>query len=158
MDRQVFYCKSWFRAKKRPTEVWSEEQAKAAHENGKPYTALVDSVERPFCFLEVSAKAVSVGFLDNLLRESLSYDFQEVGPGKLFLTMATYRDFEGETDKVVSGTSYIFNQDGSIGIRREHFHPHSLETAESTGDVISNYALKPECGRYDELIRVERGL
>lgn len=157
MDRQYFYCKSWFRAKKCPTEIWSDGQAKAAHENGKPYTVLVDSAERPFCFLEISEKAVGVGFLDDLLRESVSYDFQEVEPGKLFLTMATHRDFEDETDKVVSGTSYIFDQDGSIAIRREKFHPHSVETATSTGDVSCNYASKPKFGRYEELIRVERG-
>jgi len=70
--------------------------------------------------------------------------------------MATYREFEGDTDKVVSGTSYIFDQDGSIGTRREEFYPYSLKTATSTGDVTANYAEKPEFGRYELLIRVER--
>ena len=50
MSRQVFYCKSWFRAKKRPTELWSEADARVAHEGGQAYVALVDSIERPFVF------------------------------------------------------------------------------------------------------------
>ena len=56
MKRSNFYCKSWFRAKKRPTEVWTEEQARSAHVNKQYYTVLVDSIERPYCFLEVADK------------------------------------------------------------------------------------------------------
>jgi hypothetical protein len=156
MERKVYFCKSWFRAKKRPTEVWSEKQARDAHKAGQLYTVLVDSIEQPYCFLEVTEKAVGVGFLDIFLRESLSYSFQEVEPGRLFLTMATYREFEGDTDKVVSGTSYIFKQDSVVTMRREFFDPHKLETTTSSADVAANYSPKPEFGRYEDLIRVER--
>ncbi len=153
---EVFFCKSWFRAKKCPTEMWSEDQAKAAHEKGLPYTILVGAVERPYCFLEVTEKAVGVGFLDEHLRESLSYDFREVESGKLFLTMATYREFIGDTDRVIIGTSYIFGQDGVVATRREFFNPHKLETATSSADVAANYSPKPKFGHYGDLIRVER--
>ena len=153
---EVFFCKSWFRAEKRPTEMWSEDQGKAAHERGILYTVLVGSVERPYCFLEVTAKAVGVGFLDEHLRESLSYAFQEVEPGRLFLTMATHREFDGDMDRVTSGTSYIFGQDGVVMIRREFFNPHRLETATSNSDVAANYSPKPKFGHYGDLIRVER--
>ena len=70
--------------------------------------------------------------------------------------MATYREFEGETDKVVNGTSYMFAQDGATQIRREFFNPHRLETANSSSDVSMNYDVMPEFGEYDRLIRVER--
>jgi len=157
MDRSIYFCKSWFRAKKRPTEIWSEDQAKEAHANKQCYTVLVDSAEQPYCFLEISEKAVGVSFLDENLRESLSYDFQEMSPGKLFLTMATHREFVGDTDKVSSGTSYIFNQDGSVRVRRELFVPeHKLESSSSSIDIESNYARMPLFGEYDDLIRVER--
>jgi len=158
MHRKIYFCKKWFRAKKCPTEVWSEEQARAAHDNNQPYTVLVDSGERPHSFLEVSENAVGVGFLDDFLRESLSYSFQEVEPGMLFLTMATYRTFDGDTDKLVDGTSYIFSQDGSVKMRRESFDPHRLETAESSANPTPNYSPKPAFGEYDDLIRVERGV
>jgi hypothetical protein len=157
MKRKIYFCKSWFRAKKRPTESWSEEQARAAHSESQPYTVLVDSAEQPYCFLEVTAKAVGVGFLDELLRESLTYGFQEVEAGKLFLTMATHREFVGDTDKVANGTSYIFNRDGTVSMRRESFVPtHKLETTASTADVTANYSAMPSFGEYDDLIRAER--
>jgi len=156
MKRSIFYCKSWFRAKKRPTEVWTEEQAKSAHAKKQPYAVLVDSIERPFCFLDVADKVVGVGFLDEHLRESLTYAFQEVEPGKLFLTMATHREFDGETDKVANGISYIFKQDGTVHLRREFFNPHRLETSFASSDVTTNYSTVPEFGEYDDLIRIER--
>ncbi len=156
MKRPVFYCKSWFRAKKRPTEVWTEEQARSAHAKKQPYVVLVDSIERPYCFLDVADKVVGVGFLDEYLRESLTYAFQEVEPGTLFLTMATHREFEGETDKIVCGISYIFKQDGVVHMRREFFNPHRLETATTSADVGMNYASMPEFGEYDDFIRTER--
>lgn len=156
MNRPIFYCKSWFRAKKRPTEVWTKEQAKSAHIKKQPYTVLVDSIDRPYCFLDIADKVVGVGFLDEFLRESLTYVFQEIEPGKLFLTMATHREFEGETDKVARGISYIFKQDGMVNVRREFFNPHRLETAVSSADVSSNYSPMPEFEQYDDLIRVER--
>ena len=157
MKQPVYFCKSWFRAKKRPTELWSEAQARAAHEKKQHYAVLVESIERPYWFLDVADKVVGVGFLDEHLRESLTYAFQEVEPGKLFMTMATYRKFEGDTDKVACGTSYIFDQDGNAQIRREIFLPeHKLETSTSKVDVTSNYSMMPSFGEYEDLIRVER--
>ena len=91
MNRPVYFCKSWFRAKKKPTEVWSREQAELAHINKQHYTVLIGSVDRPYCFLDIADKVVGVGFLDENLRESLTYAFQEFEPEKLFLTMATHR-------------------------------------------------------------------
>lgn len=115
----MFFCKSWFRAKKRPIEEWSEERARVAHERGELYTVLVGSTAEPWCFLEVTGQFVGVSFLDQRLREALSYDFQEVEPGLLFLTMATYRDFDDASDQVARGTSNIFTRDGSVSVRRE---------------------------------------
>jgi hypothetical protein len=156
MKRPIYFCKSWFRAKKRPIEIWPEDQARAAHVNKQYYTVLVDSINRPYCFLEIADKVVGVGFLDEYLRESLTYAFQEFEPGKLFLTMATHREFDGDTDKVASGISYMFDRNGTMQIRREFFNPHLLETAASSADVGSNYSPMPTFGEYDDLIRVER--
>ena len=156
MKRPIYFCKSWFRAKKQPTEVWTEEQARIAHKKKKLYTVLVDSIDRPYCFLEITEKAVGVGFLDEKIRECLTYGFQEFEPGKLFLTMATHREFEGDTDKVASGISYIFKRDGTVQMRREFFNPHRLETSTTSADVSTNYAATPEFGEYDDFIRIER--
>lgn len=156
MNRLVYFCKSWFRAKKKPTEVWSEERAKSAHASKQTYTVLVDSVERPYCFLDISDSVVAVGFLDEQLRETLTYAFQEIDTGKLFLTMATHREFDGNSDRVVSGETYFFDLDGTVRIRKEFFDPYRLETKETKADVQANFSPVPEFGRYEDLIRVER--
>jgi len=153
----LFYCKGWFRARKQPTEMWSEDVARQAHNRGAHYTVLVGSPERPTCFLEVSEKAVAVGFLDESLREKLSYSFQEVRPDTMFLSMVTYREFVGNSDAVAEGTSYIFKEGGEVSIQRKTFDPHTIETAESTLDLSGNYEAKPSFGHYGDLIKAERG-
>jgi len=152
----VTYCKSWFRALKEPTELWAPDQAEKAHKNRQPYGVLIGDPKAPVCFLEVNNDFVGVGFLDEKLRENLTYQFQEIEPGQLFLTMATYREFEGDTDQVTSGTSYYFSVNGSIKIEREKFDPHKLEVSENKGDVSGNYEKYPDFGGYDSLIRSER--
>jgi hypothetical protein len=156
MTQPIFYSRSWFRAKKKPTELWPAEKAEAAHLNKQPYTALIGSAAEPFCFLDIADKIIGVGFLDNRLRESLTYAFKEVEDGKLFLSMAVHREFEGESDKVASGVTYTFDQTGTVQIRREFFNPHRVETSSSSVDPAPNFAVKPEFGEYDDLIRVER--
>lgn len=156
MNEPFYYCKSWFRAKKRPTERWTLEQAKVAHESGRLYTVLVGSAERPNCFLEVGKDFVGVGFLDAQLRESLSYQFQQIEPGRLFLSMATYREFLGQSDNLSEGTTYFFSREGIVKIERERFQPHEKETSERSVDVLPNYSDIPIFGEYEDLIRIER--
>lgn len=157
MDRKIFFCKSWFAAKRMPTEVWTEAQARAAHESGRTYTVLLDSIERPYCVIDVTRDFVGVDFLDEQLREALTYHFEAVSSDRMFLTMAVHREFDATADKVLSGTTYIFAEDGALQIRREAFVPeHKLETAKSQADVSGNYVAAPQFGEYDEFIRVER--
>ena len=136
--------------------MWTEEQARHANDRGAPYTVLVGSPEKPTCFLEVTQNAVAVGFLDKALRERLSYSFKDAGPGMMFLSMATYRDFVGDTDVVAEGTSYIFEEGGEVSIRRQKFAPHVSETAAAVADVSGNYEPKPSFGNYGGLTRAER--
>jgi hypothetical protein len=156
MKRPIYYCKSWFRAKKKPTEFWSDEKARAAHLNQHPYTALVGSAEQPDCFVNVADNVIGVGFLDSHLRESLTYAFKEVEPGKLFLSMAIHREFVDESDTVASGATYTFDQDGMVQIRREFFQIRRVETSASSFDPALNYVVKPEFGQYEDLVHIER--
>jgi hypothetical protein len=159
MQRPIYFCKSWFAARKLTTEVWTEAQAKDAHDNGRNYTVLVDSIERPFCVILVMVNGIVVDFLDERLRKALSYQFQVVSPGRLFLSLATHREFDGDEDKVASGISYGFTQDGKVRIDRETFLPaHSLEVANTEADVSSNYVQAPSFGEYEEFTRMERQL
>jgi hypothetical protein len=157
MKRKVFFCKSWFRAKKKPTETWTIDQARYAHENGEPYVVLIDSQERPYCFLEVTKKYIGVFFLDQCLRENLSYEFQGIEDGQLFLREAIYREFDSDTDRVVSGSSYRFERDGKVNVRSETYFPeHFLETFCADVNVSKNFAQIPLFGEYEDLIVAER--
>ncbi len=153
----IYYCKKWFTQKKYAPEVWTEAQAKDAHGRGQAYSVLVDSLEEPFCVILVMAEAVVVDFFDEHLRKILSYQFQLVASGRLFLSMAIHREFDGESDKVASGTSYGFSEDGKVRIDRETFLPeHSLEVAHSETDVSSNYESVPKFGQYEAFMKMER--
>lgn len=156
MNPLVYYCKSWFRAKKRPTEIWTEEQARSAHASRKLYTVLIGALDAPTCFLEVNDKFVGVGFLDRHVREFVYYAFKEVEPGELFLSTATYREFEGDSDAVSVATTYSFDRHGDVKMRRQSLNPHRLEFSASIADVAANYAAWPEFGEYHDLTKVER--
>src|SRR6266550_4092128 len=96
----IHYSDGWFRAKKQPGKLWTPGQAKAAYDRCKLYVAIVGLLEKPSAFIEFNKDYVGVEFLDKLLRCYLSYSFQELQPGRLFLTMATHRDFYSDSDQV----------------------------------------------------------
>lgn len=155
--REYFYCKAWFQAKKQATLPYSDDEARRLHEEGRPYCVLVDSAERPTHFIEVKNDFVGVGFLDADLREYLTYRFQVVEPGKLFLSMSTRRAFEGQSDAVAKETSQIFRANGSVTIRRESFSPdYALEESKSTSALKGNWEKYPAFGNYENFIREER--
>jgi hypothetical protein len=152
----VFYSQSWFRAKKCAIGPMDEATARARHQAGESYAVLVDSASTPSCFVEMlmDKGMVGVGFFDAEGREYLTYQFHYVDDKTLFLTMATHREFEGS--KVILGTSYIFNQQGNLIIRREQMNPHKIEEAQSTYDPLENYERAPAFGDYSGVIRISR--
>lgn len=160
MQRPIYFCEGWFSAKKFAPEVWTEAQAKDAHDNGRAYTVLVDSIQRPFCVIDVmTSKFIGVDFLDEQLREALTYQFQLVPSGRMFLSMAIHREFDGDEDKVAKATRYNFAEDGKLQIRRTTYLPeHSQEVAHGQADVSANYEAVPEFGKYEAFMRMERPL
>lgn len=152
----AFFGKSWFRAKKRVTELWDKQEAKIAHEQRRPYVAVLEKSGQIFCYIEANSGYIGVGFLDSAVREFLSYQFQEVEPGRLFLTMATHREFDGGTDRVKCGTTYYFKPDGCVSVEAEDFEANQLTTTKTTVDVSNNWEDYPNFGDYQSLARVER--
>lgn len=132
------------------------------HESGELYTVLIGSDVKPACFINITKNAgwVSVGFLDQELREYLFYSFKLINDNKLFLSMAVHREFaENEGAGILnvsSGTTYIFNEDGNTTVREERFNPYKLEESQTMVDISGNYDKFPEFGKYDLLIRKER--
>ncbi|HAF2129171.1 TPA: lytic transglycosylase [Salmonella enterica] len=164
MKKHIFYCKSWFRAKNKPIELWSENKARKKHITGESYTVLIGSDVKPSCFVEVMKNKgwVGVSFLDQELREYLLYNFRLLDDDRLFLSMAVHREFAENEGKgagilnVSSGTTYIFNEDGNTIVREEQFNPYKLEESQTLVDISGNYDKFPDFGKYDILIRKER--
>jgi hypothetical protein len=152
----IAFGKSWFRAKKRLTDPWNESKARGAHEQRQPYVAALGNGEGIHCFVEVNNDYIGVGVLDNAMREYLSYQFQELEPSRLFLTMATHREFDGETDRVKSGTTYYFKPDGSVTVEAEDFTTGHLGTKKMQADVSGNWEEYPAFGDYQSIARADR--
>jgi hypothetical protein len=153
---KITYGYKWFRPKKRLTEVWDEARARKAHEDRQLYVAVVGEITSPTCFVEINNNYIGVGFLDRLLREYLSYTFDEVEPGRLFLKAATHREFDGDCDKVSRGETYMFGQDGSVRVRKEDYLESNHSVAESKLDVGGNWEPYPTFGQYESIIRENR--
>lgn len=158
MKTSLVYCKSWSRFNKKPIESLSPEKAHQQHNEGKYYTVLVGSESKPSCFIEITRanKMVGVCFLDSLQREYLTYQFNLLNEYRLFLSMVTYREFEGDTDEIVSGTLYLFKENGETVIRKEYIKMNKIDESETVSDVLKNYDIFPEFGKYDNLIKKER--
>jgi hypothetical protein len=158
MSQDVYYCKAWSIGYKEPIDLWSVKKAHKKHDVGGSYTALIGSDSMPSCFVDIMRNSgwVSVSFLDEHLREYLLYNFQMLDIGKLFLSMAVYREFDGDADLVINGTTYHFKEDGHTIIREENISNNTSERSETYSDVAGNYEQFPEFGKYDSLIRKER--
>lgn len=153
---KVSYCKSWFRARKIPTEIWTQDEAEAAHEAGTLYTVLLGPTDAPNIFLEVTGSYVGVGFLDEFLREQTTYQFQKKDADRLFLSSAVHRTFIGESDKIHMGTVYFFSPDGSVKIDETDYTSNSTKTAQSMQAVGTNWEDFPTFGDYTSIARFER--
>lgn len=155
---EFYYCDFWFGAKKSARNIISESEAKSRHESQARYTVLVGSTTTPSAIVDVllGKDMIGVDFLDEHLRERLTYQFQRVASDKLFLSMVVHREFTGKSDNVAKGTCYIFNEDGRLTIIKEAFSPHHLEECSTTHDPIGNYEPVPVFGHYSGLIAEER--
>jgi hypothetical protein len=126
---EIHYTDGWFRAKKRPGELWSSERAHSSFKQRTLYAAVIGPLKHPTAFMEFNRDWIGVNFLDRLLRVYLNYSFVEVEPGRMFLTMSTYREFEGLSDNVKNGTTYIFKQDGLVLLREQDVTNKVLRTS-----------------------------
>jgi hypothetical protein len=139
-------------------------QAKDAFDNRRLLTVVVRSGDQPAAFITFNDGYVGVSFLDPAVREYMVYDFVEKSPGRLFMTQAVHREYDGETDRVKSGTSYFFREDGGVTVERQDFTwtegqsspVATVSTKETRVNVSGNWDDYPRFGEYDALLRLER--
>jgi hypothetical protein len=92
-------------------------------------------------------------FLDELKRGYLSYQFDNSGSGKLFLSISIYRDYADASDDPSKVTTFKFRPDGAMEIFVAD--PKTSTEQEKTGtvDVAPNWETYPEFGQYSNLCR-----
>jgi hypothetical protein len=154
----VYYCEKWFNPGKRATRPLDEAAARRRHDARQPYTALMGSLEAPSHVISLAEPWVSVTFMDDALRGYLRYDFKETRHGKLFLTMAVYREFEGESMDPVTFAEFTFREDGHATTERRDRQSGNAFESERVVDVSANWEDYPQFGDYTSLCRKERDL
>jgi hypothetical protein len=160
------YCRDWARHLAAPTEVWDEQKARRAHERGKLYTVLVGTHERPECFLHVrlELKYIGVNFLDRFFRVNLSFQFEEIEPGRMFLERAIEVEFDRDAPQDLSPNEArsireirtVFKPTGWVDIWRRDVNTGNMEHAEGPQDVARCWEPLPRFGDYAGVIRRER--
>ena len=153
---KYFYTKGWFRAKKAALAVYTQDEAKVLHDNNQLYCVLVGDIEKPTSFLEINHDFFGVSFLDEILRPKMDYQFTVQSNGKLFLSMAVYREYENSTDNVRKGTTYIFSTNGNLVIQEQSFPSGEVSESHKIVDIKTNWEEVPEFGDYTSLLRQER--
>lgn len=152
----IFYCEKWFNAKKSPINIIDRDSARKHHESREPYTAVIGGEDSPSFVVSLAANWVTVSFLDRLKREYLSYDFSEVQPEHLFLTMAEHRDFAGETDEVLLISRFAFQPDGRMLAEKRNLETGETEERQALANVNTNWEDYPRFENYESVCRKER--
>ena len=154
---EMKFCKKWFRAKKRPLDPLTEDEAQLLHQNQEPYGVLVFKDEKLFSFLEIKKGYVGVGFFDDFQREYLIHQYQQLQNDDLFLTMVISRQFQDHTDQVHSGRSYIYSETGKTIVRKSLFIPnHQFETLEFQSSIQKHYEKFPQFKLYNNFLDSNR--
>ena len=107
--------------------------------------------QAPFAFIEIRDSYVAVEFLDDFIRSFMNYQYQEIEPGRLFLSMAVRRHFLEDTNDVADGMVWFFKQDGSVTIEDDE------RRWDSSLDVSGQWKSYPAFGQYDDLLKVNWG-
>jgi hypothetical protein len=152
---KINYCEFWGRYKEIINE-YTEEQSKKLHMAKETYSVVLGGLKKPHCYMEIRNDFIGVGFLDDNLREYLSYDYYEVATNKLFLKTVIYREFEGDTDKLVKASLYDFQESGKVKIERNNYLDNTVSESEGNMDISVNYEKYPDFGEYTNLAWVDR--
>ena len=135
------------------------EAARERHERGRLYAAILGDPERPWAHLDVRLEVgyVGVEFLDEQLREDLSYTFSRApdSEGDLFLEQATWRSYDSSGDRF-SAEHYIFEPPNLAHVAKLDYVADEQETSDVETDLAQNWEPVPAFGEYESIARRER--
>jgi hypothetical protein len=144
-------------------EVYTETEAKEAYKNGLQHGAYIEKDNAPYAVIQFGINNfVAVTFLDQYKREWLVYLFgtyKEEGK-MLFLSACRYFNYDKVGPKVESKTAelYEFKVNGDFEVTIRNNQTGEQKSGSRKGvDVSDHWEPYPEFGKYDSLLRFERG-
>lgn len=148
------YCDRWNEATRAPFQEISPTEAEERHLRRSSYAVFLPSVRVVVHFAFLGAYCV-VSFLDELDRVELRYSFSDAAGSRLFLSQATYHQYEADAEFPSAGETYGFFENGKVLMTKtQRGHPTVAE--ESVTDVSQNYSSRPGFGEYREITSRER--
>src|SRR4051812_13114652 len=122
----ITYFKGWFLGNKVPLAFMETNQARKAHDKGKPYTALVGDPHCPDCAIEVrlDREYVGVTFFDERLNPYVTYSFS-LRESRLFLGQAFYIRYSAN-DEVLQRVMFRFDPNGRMEVEKTDFGADSV--------------------------------
>jgi hypothetical protein len=154
----ITYCVTWSSDQMAPVESLSEDEARARHDAGELYTAVLsDGPESPPRLVERRADGVHIArFIEQRGRDEMIYAFEPMD-GRLFLVEASINTIN-DAGKALTTDMTVFRPDGIVEAR---IRDHVAKSSKSTGDIPDRDVSMcwediPAFGDYDSITRIER--
>ena len=141
----------------------SADEARARHQNGEEYAAVLRDPEADLSLAGVevstSARVATVSFLDGAGRLYLRYVFTDAADGeRLFLERASFMEYADDSVKESSvSETYWWREDRSVYFERVDKVNDTYTTREGTENTLDrHYEPIPAFGDYVSILRVDR--
>jgi hypothetical protein len=158
----VEYCHTWNRRRMRPGVPLTPAEARARHDAGEQYVAVLHGPPPVLVTVDGANATVSVTFYDTLDRQTLKYWFRGHADGRMFLRDVTIWEYPGTERGVSLGQAskieeLTFHEDGYV-LRLIRDRTDRTKTTHEHRDVpvIPNWEPTPEFGAYESIARRER--
>lgn len=132
-----------------------EAAAREAYEKEWVYFATALEGEKPFAFLKMNQGYFNVNFLDEHLRLFRLYEWTRRENGKIFLKEAQSWEFEGNTDEMVSSTSFYSKEDGTMTIIKTLLPSRETDQKQYQIDVSRHWVDFPKFGEYEAIMDMD---
>ena len=156
-DVSVTYCERWNNTQKQPIFPLSEDAARARHESGELYAAVLGDPETP-TVVEVFLREgyVGVRWLEPHGKDAMRYAFRRIAE-RLFLSEVAINTVNA-AGKVIEAESTLIRPDGTVEVSRFDNVNRTVETAEpkTSKDVAAMWEAIPPFGDYASITRRER--
>jgi hypothetical protein len=152
----VRYCERWNNRQRQPIVALSADEARARHDSGELYTAVLGDENPTLVEVFGNEGYVGVRWLEPHGRDAMRYAFRRV-EDRLFLSEVTINTV-GAEGKVVEAESTLIKPDGTVEVSRFENLNRTVQTSKPKAgtDVAAMWEAVPRFGDYASITRRER--